>query len=66
MFVKNLVLLDCCDFSLVSLNGSLGVVRQSCDTLRFARMDDFVFTNRPGVKPTKDSSQIVETSRVDT
>jgi hypothetical protein len=39
--VKNLVLIDCCNFGLVSLNRSLGVIRQNCDTLRFARMDCF-------------------------
>jgi hypothetical protein len=37
--VENLVLLDCCNFDLVSVNSSLGVIRQSCDILRFARLD---------------------------
>jgi hypothetical protein len=41
VFFKNLVLLECCSSGLVSLVSSLWVIRQNCDTLRFAQMDSF-------------------------
>jgi hypothetical protein len=41
VYVTNRILLDCCNFCLVSLNRSSGVIRQSCDTMRFARLDSF-------------------------
>jgi hypothetical protein len=56
LFVENLVMLQPCDFRLDSIVCPFVVTRQSCDTLRFARLDNLFFTCRPRVKPMKDSS----------
>jgi hypothetical protein len=65
LFVTNLVLLQPCNFRLDSVVSPFVVTRQSCDTLRFARMDGLFLTSRPRVKPMKDSSEVDEIFRID-
>jgi hypothetical protein len=58
--VENLLLFRSCDFELDCADR----IRQSWDTLRFARMDSLFLTSRPRVKPMKDLSKLDETYRV--
>jgi hypothetical protein len=59
--VENLVLLDCCEFGLVSLNSSLGGDTSKLRHIEICTIGLLFLTGRPRVKPLKDSSQVDET-----
>jgi hypothetical protein len=66
IFIKKPLLRYIQEFRSDSFASSFIVTHQSCDTLKFTRMDFTFLTSRLSVKPMKNLSEVNETFMVDT